>query len=125
MKKEQLTKILIANNTNNLVIDKLTDLLLESKGQNFQEFNETVENFFWEIQDHHNIFENEKLASDYFDKNLADYMQNGKISWISEFWGLPNFADLPNIKMAAYMLGNLEQNNFNKINQDVFNLINQ
>lgn len=144
MQKEQLTKILIDNNNNIVIIDrlsvflkliknntniiiarKLTDLLLGLQGQSFQDFNEAVEDFFWEIQNDHNIFKNEESANNYFDKNLANYLESAKLSWIEDFYGAKNLADLSCRQKASYVLGNLEKNNFKKINQDIFNFINQ
>lgn len=144
MKKEQLTKILIDNNNNIVIIDrlsvflkliknntniviakKLTDLLLGLKGQSFQDFNEAVQDFFWEIQNDHNIFKNEESANNYFDKNLANYLESAKLSWIKDFYGAKNLADLSCRQKASYVLGNLEKNNFKKINKDIFNFINQ
>lgn len=125
MKKEQLTKTLIDNNINKIIIDKLSDLLPNLKGVDFKDFNEEIENFFWEIQNDHNIFENEESANNYFDENLADYLESAKLSWIKDFWGVENLADLSCRKKASYVFGNLEKNNFKKINQDIFNFINQ
>jgi hypothetical protein len=144
MKKEQLTKILIDNNNNIVIIDrlsvflkliknntniviakKLADLLLGLKGKSFQDFNEAVKDFFWEIQNDHNIFKNEESASNYFDKNFIDYLENDKLQSIINFWGVKNITDLSPKQMASYILGNLEKNNFKKINQDIFNFINQ
>lgn len=144
MQKEQLTKILIDNNNNIVIIDrlsvflklikkntniviakKLADLLLGLKGKSFQDFNEAVKDFFWEIQNDHNIFKNEESANNYFDKNLANYLESAKLSWIKDFYGAKNLADLSCRQKASYVLGNLEKNNFKKINKDIFNFINQ
>jgi hypothetical protein len=81
IEKEQLIDILINNNTSPLIIEKLADLLLESAGEDWEEFTASVECFFWQIDDNYI-----SLSIDY---------------------------------------ENEEENNFDKIKRDIFNLINQ
>lgn len=120
-----IKELLINNNINQLIIDKLTDLLLDLKGQNFAEFIDMIDDFFWTIANDNEVFEEPEPAYDYCEENIENFLQIGTFSWIKEFWGVQNLADLPCVKISNYMLAKIEENKINKIDKTLFNLINQ
>jgi hypothetical protein len=120
-----IKELLINNNINQLIIDELTDLLLNLKGQNFEKFTDMVEDFFWTISNDCYVITEPDLADDYCEENIVNFLQIVDFSWIKEFWGFQNLADLPSVKISNYMLSIIEENKINKINKILFDIINQ
>ena len=123
--KKELKELLINNNINKLIIDELTDSLLDLKGQNFEKFTDMVEDFFWTIANDYYVIKDAEPAFDYCEENIENFLQIANFSFIKEFWGVENLADLPSVKIANYMFSKIEENKINKINKILFDIINQ
>ena len=123
--KEKIEQTLIENNIDPNIFDSLGELLLDLKGLNFKEFNNQIENYFWEIQNYCHIITDPELADDYTKKNEQDFLENRGFDWIKEFWSVQNLADLTSLQIANYIFSAIEEDKINKINEILFNLINQ
>ena len=122
---KEIKKLLSDNNINPLIIDDFTNFLLELKGQNFAQFTNMVDDYFWTIASDCDIITEPELADDYYEENTENFLQIEYFSWIREFWGVENLADLPSAKVANYMFSKIEENKINKINKILFDIINQ
>ena len=120
-----IKELLINNNINGLIIDELTNSLLDLKGQNFEEFIYMIDDFFWIIANDSEVFTESESADDYYQENIENFLQIKNLSWIKEFWGVQNLADLPSVKISNYMLATIEENKINKIDKILFDIINQ
>ena len=123
--KEKIKQALIENNSNPLIFDTFTDFLVSLQGKDFKEFKYQIENYFWEIQNYCHIITDPELANGYTEKNEQDFLENRGFNWIKEFWSVQNVGDLTSLQIANYMLSAIEQDKINKINEILFNLINQ
>ena len=121
----KIKKILIQADINPLIIDNLTDFLLELKGQNFKRFTNMVDDYFWTIANDCHIITEPEPAFDYCEENIENFLQIANFSFIKEFWGVENLADLPSVKIANFMFSKIEENKINKINKILFDIINQ
>ena len=120
--QEKIKQILIENNSNPLIFDTFTNLLLSLKQQDFKEFKNQIENYFWEIQnDSPFVIDPENYNDDY----KEEFLKVGSLFDIKSFWGVQNLADLTIDQIANYMLSAIEEDKMNKINEILFNLINQ
>ena len=122
---KEIKKILMQADINPLIIDDFTDFLLELKGQNFAQFTNMIDDYFWTIANDCHIITEPELAFDYCEENIENFLQIANFSFIKEFWGVENLADLPSVKVANYMFSTIEENKINKINKILFNIINQ
>ena len=121
----KIKKILIQADINPLIIDDFTNFLLELKGQNFAQFTNMVDDYFWTIASDCDIITEPELAFDYCEENTENFLQIANFSFIKEFWGVENLADLSSVKIANYMFSKIEENKINKINKILFDIINQ
>lgn len=122
---KEIKKLLSDNNINPLIIDEFTNFLLELKGQNFAQFTNMVDDYFWTIANDYYVIKEPELAFDYCEENIENFLQIANFSFIKEFWGVENLADLPSAKVANYMFSKIEENKINKINKILFDIINQ
>ena len=118
--QKEIKQILIKNNSDPIIFDTFTNLLLSLKGKNFEEFKDQVENYFWEIQNNRPfVIDPENYKEDFLKIEFSSLFD------IKDFWGVQNLDDLTSDKIANYMLGAIEQDKINKIEGILFNLINQ
>ena len=122
---KEIKKLLIQADIDPLIIDDFTIFLLELKGQNFEKFTDMVDDYFWTIANDCHIITEPELADDYYEENTENFLQIEYFSWIREFWGVENLADLPSVKISNYMFSKIEENKINKINKILFDIINQ
>ena len=123
----KIKKLLVQADINPLIIDNLTDFLLELKGQNFAQFTNMVDDYFWTIANDCSVITELDHAVDYYQENKENFLEIKTFACIKEFWGVEhlNLADLSSVKIANYMFSKIEENKINKINKILFDIINQ
>lgn len=128
MIKEKVVDLLTAVNVDSKIKNDLAEYLIKLKGESFEEFESDVGEFFWDISNDHNLFENEDSAEDYYRNNLDAYLKTGQLRWITDYWGGAlshvELSDLSYAKKACYLLDYLEHLKIKKIYQDLFDIIN-
>lgn len=128
MIKTKVADLLTAVNVDSKIKNDLAEYLIKLKGKSFKKFEWDVEEFFWDISNDHDLFENEDSAEDYYRNNLDDYLKTGKLRWITGYWGGDlshvELSDLSYAKKACYVLEYLEHLKIKNIYQDLFDIIN-
>ena len=123
--KEKIEQTLIANNSDPLIFDTFTALIINLKGQDFTEFKDEIENYFWEIQNDCHIITDAENDEHYKVADIKEeFLEVADVFDIKYFWGVQNLADLTNTQIANYMFSAIEKDKINKINEILFKLIN-